>query len=230
MIINLTMKSQKSHRFRAIPLLALALALTTPAARARQKKAPPAKPAGQYAAYDAHPNEKLTIAAEPCTDPKDCDFFRLPYIEHGFIPIRVIFTNDGDTALTLDDVRIQLITADNQVVPAATDDDLNRALFTTGGVRGTPIPLPAPLPPIHVHRAEIDKKLTQDDTDFGFSGTIVNAHSTLAGYLFYDTRGLDAPPLKGASIYVKDIWTMDRKKQLFSYTIPLDKWLAAQQH
>ncbi|GGA75572.1 hypothetical protein GCM10011507_28660 [Edaphobacter acidisoli] len=224
------MKSQKSHSLRTIPLLAAALALSATAAHAREKKAPPVKPANQYAAFDQHPNEKLTIAAEPCTDPKDCDFFRLPYIEHGFIPIRIVFTNDGDTALTLDDVRIQLITSDNTVVPAATDDDLNRRLFTTGGVRGTPVPLPAPLPPIHIHRQQVDKKITQDDDDFGFSGTVVNAHSTLAGYLFYDVRGLDAPPLKDASIYVKEIWTMDRKKELFSYTIPLNKWLATQPH
>lgn len=230
MIINLTMKSQRSRHLRTIPLIATALALSATAAHARQKHAPPVKPANQYAAYDTHANEKLTIAAEPCIDPKDCDFFRLPYIEHGFIPIRIIFTNDGDTALTLDDVRIQLITADNNVVPAATDEDLNRRLFTTGGVRGTPIPLPAPLPPIHVHRAQVDKKITQDNDDFGFSGTVVNAHSTLAGYLFYDTRGLDSPPLKDASIYVKEIWTMDRKKELFSYTIPLNKWLATQPH
>lgn len=227
MIINLTMNS---HPIRAIALFTATLAMAATTAQAREKHAPPIKPASQYAAYDAHPNEKLTIAAEPCTAAKDCDFFRLPYIEHGFIPIRVIFTNDGDTALTLDDVRIQLITADNQVVPAATDDDLNRRLFTTGGVRGTPVPLPAPLPPIHIHRQQVDKKITQDDADFGFSGTIVNAHSTLAGYLFYDVRGLDAQPLKDATIYVKEIWTMDRKKELFSYTIPLNKWLATQPH
>lgn len=225
------MKSQKySHPFRAATLLAAVLAVATTAAHAREKHAPPIKPASQYAAYEQHPNEKLTIAAEPCTEPKDCPFFRLPYIEHGFIPIRVVFTNDGDTALTLDDVRIQLITADNQVIPAATGEDISRAIFTTGSVRGTPVPLPAPLPTIHIHHPTVDKRYTDDDNDFGFPGTTVNAHSTLGGYLFYNVRGLDDPPLKNASIYVKEIWTMDRKKQLFSYTIPLNKWLAAQPH
>lgn len=225
MIINLPMKS---YRFPQIPLLAVTLCLLPPSAHARQKKAPPVKPASQYAAFDTHPNEKVTVAAEPCNDPKDCDFFRLPYIQHGFIPIRVVFTNDGDTALSLDDARIQFISANNDVIPAATLDDINRRLFTFKSTRPSHIPLPPPLPSIPYHRDAIDKKITDDDSDFGFSGTVVNAHSTLGGYLFYDVRELDDPPLKNASVYVKEIHTLDGKKQLFSFTVPLNKWLATQ--
>jgi len=221
MIINLAMKS---HRISKIPLLALALTLAAAPLSAREKKAPPAKPAAQYAAFDTHPNEKVTVAAEPCNDPKDCDFFRLPYVQHGFIPIRVVFTNDGDTALSLNDARIQFISASNQVIPAATLDDINRRLFTMKSVRGTHIPMT----PITIHHPPVDKKITQDDNDFGFQGTVVNAHSTLAGYLFYDVRDLDDPPLKNASLYVKEVHTLDGKKHLFSFTIPLNKWLATQ--
>jgi hypothetical protein len=224
MIINLPMKS---YRFPQIPLLAVTLCLLPPSAHARQKKAPPVKPAGQYAAFDTHPNEKVTVAAEPCNDPKVCDFFRLPYIQHGFIPIRVVFTNDGDTALSLDDARIQFISANNDVIPAATLDDIHRRLFAYNANR-THIPMPAPIPNITVTHPPVDKKITEDDSDFGFSGTVVNAHSTLGGYLFYDVRGLDDLPLKNASLYIKEVWTLNRKKQLFSFTIPLNKWLATQ--
>ena len=226
MIINLAMKS---HRFPKIPaLLVTTCFLAATLHAANKKKAPPPKPAAEYAAFDAHPNEKVTVAAEPCDDPKDCDFFRLPYVQHGFIPIRVIFTNDGDTALSLDDARIQFISANNDVIPAATDDDINRVLFTMRSVRGTKIPLPAPLPPLTIHHAPVDKKITQDNDDFGFQGTVVNAHSTLAGYLFYDVRQLDDPALKHAQLYVKMVHTLDGKKQLFSFNVPFDKWLAAQ--
>ncbi len=226
MIIN---QAMKSHRFAKIPLMivttACMFAVDSPAA---DKKAPPVKPAGQYAAFDTHPQEHLTIAAEPCDDPKDCSFFRLPYIQHGFMPIRVIFTNDGDTALSLDEARIQFISVNNDIIPAATDDDIQRRLFSTKNIKGREIPLPLPLPPIHLHDKPVDKQISKDEDDFGFSGTVVNAHSTLAGYLFYDVRRLDDPPLKGAQLYVKMIHTLDGKKQLFSYTIPFDKWLAAQ--
>jgi hypothetical protein len=232
MIINLAMKS---HRFPHIPLLLVTttcLFAVTSFASDKPRKAPPAKPANQYAAFDAHANEKVTVAAEPCDDVKDCDFFRLPYVSHGFIAVRVIFTNDGDTALSLDDARMQFISANNDKIPAATDDDIQRRLFSTKGAAGRKYPLPLPLPPITVHDKPVDKQITQDEDDFGFKSTTVNAHSTLAGYLFYDVRQLNDHPLKGAELYIKMVNTLPdkdgNKKQLFDFNIPFDKWLAAQ--
>jgi hypothetical protein len=226
MIINLAMMS---HRFpRTSILLVTTTCLFAANLLAADKKAPPPKPANQYITFDAHPNEHVTVAADPCDDPKDCDFFRLPYIQHGMLPIRVIFTNDSDTAISLDDARIQFISVNNDKIPAATDDDIQRRLFSTKGTAGRKIPLPMPLPPITVHDKPVDKQITKDDTDFGFSSTTVNPHSTLAGYLFYDVRQLDDPALKGAELYVKMVHTVDGKKQLFDFNIPFDKWLAAQ--
>jgi hypothetical protein len=197
----------------------------------KPRKAPPAKPANEYAAFDPHPKEQVTVAAEPCNDPKDCDFFRLPYIQHGFIPVRVIFTNDSDAALSLDDARIQFISVNNDKIPAATDDDIQRRLFSTNGTKGRQVPLPLPLPPITLHDKPVDKQITQDETDFGFSTTTVKPHSTLAGYLFYDVRQLDEYPLKGAEIYIKMVHTVadkdGNKKDLFDFNIPFEKWLAA---
>src|ERR1700733_12577983 len=141
-----------SYRFPTISILLVTtfciFAATTQAA---DKKAPPPKPANQYAAFETHANEKVTVAADPCDDPRDCDFFRLPYIQHGFIPIRVIFTNDGDTPISLDDARIQFISINNDVIPAATLDDIQRLLFAMKSVKGRQIPLPLPLPPITLH-------------------------------------------------------------------------------
>ncbi len=226
MIIKLAMKS---HPLRKIPIVLVTSTWALAAlAYAADKKAPPARPASQYAAFDTHPLEHLTVAADPCDDPKDCDFFRLPYVQHGFIPVRVIFTNDGDAALSLDDARIQFISANNDKIPAATLDDIQRRLFSNKYIKGREIPLPAPLPPIHLHDKPLDKQITRDDDDFGFNGTVVNAHSTLAGYLFYDVRQLDDPPLKHAELYIKMVHTLDGKKELFPFTISFDKWLAAQ--
>jgi hypothetical protein len=217
-----------SHRSLAILSKSLLCAVTFAAlaapALANDKKAPPPKPASQYAAFDAHADEHVTIAADPCTDQRDCSFFRLPYIQHGLLPVRVIITNDSDTALSLEEVRIQFITVNKDVMPAATLEDINRRLFNShSAAYGTKIPLTN----IPIHHAPVDKKITEDDNDFGFQGTTVNAHSTLAGYLFYDVKDLDDPALKGASLYLKMIYTLDRKKQLFAFTIPFDKWLAA---
>jgi len=210
-----------SQALALLPIIAAFLCLTARAASHRS--APPPKPAAQYPANDAHPGEHLTIAADPCDDPKQCSFFRLPYIQHGLLPIRVILTNDGDRALELDEARFQFITAANDKLPAATEDDINRRLFTLHSTQ----PIRIPLDPFPVKRTPVDKKITQDDDDFGFQGTIVNAHSTLAGYLFYDIKGLDDPVLAHASLYIKMIHTLDGKQELFDFTVPFDKWLAA---
>jgi hypothetical protein len=220
------MSPHRTRPFRSIGIhriwLATAILCLTPLARAADKSPAPAKPAAQYAAFDAHPNEQVTIAAEPCDDPKLCSFFRLPYIQHGLLPIRVIITNDSDHALSLEDARMQFISANNDKIPAATEDDLNRRLFTIRSAEGTKIPII----PITIHHP-VDKKITQDDNDFGFRSTVVEPHSTLAGYLFYDIKDLDDPALKGAELYVKMVHTLDGAHELFAFSIPFDKWLAA---
>jgi hypothetical protein len=185
------------------------------------KNAPPANPANQYATFDAHTEEHVTIAADPCDDPKQCSFFRLPYIQHGLLPVRVIITNDSDHALSLNDARMQFISANNDKIPAATEDDINRRLFTIKSAEGTKIPII----PITIHHP-VDKKIVEDDDDFGFKTTTVQPHSTLAGYLFYDVKDLDEPALKHAELYVKMIHSVDGKLELFAFSIPFDKWLA----
>lgn len=212
--------------FGAILIVTLAVGLLRLApsavAASDHKTAPPANPAKQYATFDAHAEEHVTIAADPCDDPKQCSFFRLPYIQHGLLPVRVIITNDSDHALSLNDARMQFISANNDKIPAATEDDINRRLFTIKSAEGTKIPII----PITIHHP-VDKKIVQDDDDFGFRTTTVQPHSTLAGYLFYDVKDLDEPALAHAELYVKMIHTVDGKLELFAFSIPFDKWLAA---
>ena len=203
---------------------AILLCLACPALLAAEHKtAPPAKPADQYAANDTHPDEHVTIAADPCDDPKLCSFFRLPYLQHGLLPIRVVITNDSDKPLSLEDARMQFITADNDRIPAATEDDINRRIFTLHSTQ----PIHIPLDPFPIKRTPIDKKVSEDDDDFGFRSTTVEPHSTLAGYLFYDIKGLDDPALKDAELYVKMIHTLDGTKELFAFNVSFNKWLAA---
>jgi hypothetical protein len=218
----------KSHiRFTLRTLLGFVLfsgALAVPSL-AGNKAAPPPRPAREYPAFDFHPQEHVTVAIDPCTDPHDCDFFRLPYIRHSLIPVRVIITNDSDAPLALDQARMQFITAAGDKFPAASLDDINRRLFSAEKAAGRKVPIiPIPIPG---RRTPIDKKITQDDDDFGFKSTTVTPHSTVAGYLFYDVKDLDDPPLKDAEIYIKMIHTAGGK-ELFAFSLPFNKWLAAQ--
>ena len=123
---------------RLLPLVAT-LILAAPVLHAADKKAPPPKPAAEYPANDTHPKEHVTIAIDPCDDQKECNFFRLPYVAHSMIPIRVIITNDGDTPLFLDDARFQFISANNDRLPAADLEEINRRMFTFKSTQGTKI-------------------------------------------------------------------------------------------
>lgn len=220
MIINRAMSplTKLALIFLALPLAAVA--------SDKPRPAPPVKPAAEYPVNESHPAEKVTIAADPCDRTDDCKFFRLPYVSHGFLPVRVIITNDRDQPLELDEVRIQFLPGDGGKEAAATDDDLNRRLFSGRDAVGTKLPII----PITIHHQPVDQKILNDDTDFGFTSTTVPPHSTRAGYVFYDTRGLDDPVMKHAELYVKEIKTTDEKGakvELFAFTLPFDKYLAA---
>jgi hypothetical protein len=209
-------------------VFALVMMLATVArAGDKPRPAPPVKPAPEYVMHESHPNEKVTVAADPCDDSEQCKFFRLPYVSHGFLPVRVIITNDRDQQLELDEVRIQFFPAEGEKEAAATDDDLNRRLFHGKDAAGTKLPII----PITIHHQPVDQKILNDDTDFGFTSLVVPPHTTRAGYVFYDTRTIDDPVMKHAELYVKMIHTTDEKGakvELFAFTLPFDKWLAAQ--
>jgi hypothetical protein len=206
-------------RRRTLLLFAFAFAGVAHADKARVPA--PALPAAQYPLHDTHEKEKVTIAAEPgdtdATNPKT----RLDYAHHGFMPVRVIVTNDADTAISLDEARIHFITADGVVIPAATDDDLERRMFSRKSAAGTRIPLPAPLPSPTIHHQPVDKTILADDTDFGFKTTTVAPHTTQAGYLYYDIRDVDDPVLAHATLQVRKVQWADTKKDLFGFEIAL---------
>ena len=124
---------------------------------------PAAQTGHEYPAYDDHPAEHVTIAADPCDDPKQCSFFRLEYIQHGLLPVRVIISNESDQALSLDDARIHFLPGQRRPRQAATEDDINRRLFTIHSTQPTHIPLT----PIKIHHAPVDKKITDGRNDFG---------------------------------------------------------------
>jgi hypothetical protein len=207
-------------------LALLLLLCATASAADKPRTPPPVKPIAEYPARDVHEEEKVTLAVDPCTDIDACPFFRLPYVSHGFVAVRVIIANDRDDALNLDACVMQFLPAEGDKEGAATDEDLNRRLFAQKSLGTGPH-----LPTFGYHPEPVDKKIINDDADFGFASTIVPPHSTRAGYVFYDTKGIDDPVLKGAELYVKKIFYNDergKKHELFAFSLPFDKWLAAQ--
>ncbi len=216
------------HAQRRLALTVAAGLLLITAAPAGAKDKPripiPASPAAEYPLHDAH--DGITIAAEPGDLNETRPHTRLDYFHHGFMPMRVIVTNDSADALSLDDARILFIAADNYTRNAATDDELQRRMFTKKSAAGTTIPLPMPLPSITLHHLGVDKQILADDADFGFPTTTVAPHTTVAGYIFYDTRDMDEPVLEKATLELRKVRWAASNKELQAFEISL-KPLAA---
>jgi hypothetical protein len=182
---------------------------------------PPAvRPATDFPAVETHPDENVSIAADPYDTPEKCSIFRVDYLKYGYMPIRLIVTNNGDKPISLVDARIHFITRDGDKIPAAKPSDIERA-STFDSKAGRTIPLPAPLPPLRGKAKTSTKSIEADFATFEYAALAVEPHTTRAGFLFYDVAGLP-DPLKGAHLYLRMLHNADGK-DLFYFEIPLDK-------
>lgn len=197
------------------------LALVLPAS-ARERKLPPAQPATTYAAVEIHPKEQVAIAAEPYDTREKESLFRVDYLSHGVMPIWLVVTNQGDKPISLKDARILFETVAGDRIQAAEAEDVER-LMTRRDREGEKIPLPVPLPPIHLKGKATNKDIEADFNQFEYQALVVEPHTTRAGFLFYDVSDL-SNPLKGAHLYVRELRNADGQ-ELFSFEIPFDKYL-----
>lgn len=203
----------------ALPLLILWLA---PTGFAADHTPPPVQPATSFPAVEIHPDEHVAIAVEPYDTREKGHIFRVDYIDHDVMPVRLIVTNLGDKPISLNDARILFETADGERIQAAEPEDVER-LMTRKEREGGKIPLPVPLPPIHTKPKASNSEIEQDFNTFEYSALAVEPHTTRAGFLFYDVSGL-SHPLVGAKLYVRSIRNSEGT-ELFYFEIPFDKYL-----
>jgi hypothetical protein len=204
---------------RVISPLLLWLALPAVAAG---HKPPPVQPATAFAAVEVHAGEKVAIAAEPYDTREKEAIFRVDYLSHGVMPIRLIVTNNGDRPIHLSEARILFFTAEGEKIQAAEPEDVER-LMTRKERESTKVPMPFPLPPIKLKPKASNQEIEQDFAAFEYSALVVEPHSTRAGFLFYDISGLDHP-LVGASLRLRKLRDA-QGNELFGFEIPFDKYL-----
>src|ERR1700678_2916696 len=143
---------------RAIPLFLLWLAL---AAHASDRTPPPVQPATSFAAVEVHEEEKVAIAAEPYDSKDKESIFKVDYLSHRVMPIRLIVTNNGDRPISLRDARILFLTAAGDKIQAAEPEDVDR-LMTRKEREGGKIPMPGPIPAIKLKPKASNKEIEED--------------------------------------------------------------------
>ena len=181
---------------------------------------PPANAASTYPAFETHADEHVTIAADPYNTKEKTSCFRIDYLKYGFMPIRVIITNDGDKPINLEQARIHFITASGDKIAAAEAEDVERRTTDTKNPMGPKIAVPG-LPKGKSKNSKVD----EDFQEFEYQALVVEPHTTRAGFLFYDVQNL-GDPLKGAKLYLRRLQKSDGNELLF-FEVPFDKYLAA---
>jgi len=204
---------------RALPLLIIGLAIT---ASANDHKVPPVQPATSFPAVETHDKEHVSIAVEPYDTREKESIFRIDYLGHGIMPIRLIITNDGNRPISLRDARILFYTPGGDRIQAAEPEDVER-LMTRAEKEGKKIPLPTPFPSIKMKPKASNKNIEEDFNQFEYGALVVEPHTTRAGFLFYDVSELQHP-LEGAKLHLRKLRDADGN-ELFYFEIPFDSYL-----
>jgi len=203
-------------------ILVLCAGLFVPLALAAAKNfvKPVAKTAINYPAHDFHRDEKTAIAADPYDAPEKAKIFSTDFAAHGFLPVFFVVTNDGGQPISIANMQITLLTANNSKLTPVSPDDLYRRLSNPQvSTRPSPIPLP------HKAKGGISKKQMDEIESSQFEARAVEPHTTQSGFLFFDIGGISSP-LAGATIDITGV--ADAKgNELMYFEILTDKYLNA---
>jgi hypothetical protein len=183
---------------------------------------PSVQPATTYPAVEVHEKEHVAVAVEPYDTKEKESIFRVDYLAHGVMPVRLIVTNLGDKPITLRDARILFYTAAGDKIQAAEPEDVER-LMTRSEREGKKIPMPGPIPSIKMKPKASNKEIEEDFNQFEYQALVVEPHTTRAGFLFYDVSQLDHP-LQGAKMHLHELRAADGS-ELFYFEIPFDLYL-----
>ena len=212
----------QSSTMKVVCTLPLLLIGTAIGAGASNHAAPPVQPATTYPAVEVHDKEHVAIAVEPYDTKEKESIFRVDYLGHGVMPVRLIITNNGDKPISLRDARILFYTSGGDRIQAAEPEDVER-LMTRTEREGKKIPMPGPLPSIKMKPKASNKDIQQDFDQFEYQALVVEAHTTRAGFLFYDVSELNHP-LDGAKMHLHKLRDADGN-ELFFFEIPFDPYL-----
>jgi len=209
-----------------ITLLSFLLAVALFAPGDKPFNPPKATHAKTYPAVETHEDEQVSVAIDPFDTAEKLAVFRVNFKEHGFLPVRIIVSNDSERMLILSDLTLEYVTARRDKLQPAVSDDLYRRLakpIKRPDQKGPPLPIPIPLP--QKNKPSVPVEVMREINDAMFSPVPVPPHSTQSGFVFFDIAGIDNPEA-GARINFAGMKIAG--KELFYFDISLDKYLNPQ--
>jgi hypothetical protein len=179
-----------------------------------------------WPARDAH--EGLLVAADPYAQAARAKekFGKKHPVDHGILPVEVVFRNDNDKPILveLDSIRLLLQPpgGERQQLDAMTMEDVfERMLYKHGPDMSMPrYPLPRTKPKASKSKEylELESKIRP----FALEMSLVPPKTTVRGFLFfYLGRRMDAA--QNARLYLPDVKYMHNKQPLFFFEVDLSK-------
>ena len=208
-------------RFFSVLLLVFSPLLLPLLLSAKDFVKPVAKSAVNYPAHDFHRDENVAFAADPYDTAEKAKIFSINFEDHGFLPVFLVVTNDGDQPISIARIEITLITANHSKLTPTAPADLYRRL-SNPQISTQPSRLPVPLP--HKVKGNNSKKQMDEIETSQFAAKAVEPHSTQSGFLFFDVGDI-AKPLAGANLDVTGV--NDAKgNELLYFEISMEKYLS----
>jgi hypothetical protein len=200
-------------------------ALIFSVAQAKEEKtyiAPPPMPAHSYVSHEEDSQNKVTVAVDPYDSPARATIFSVEYLKFGLLPVYLIVSNDGDQAISMRDLRAELVTGRKAKLEALSTEEVMRRLFQHGEIQPrvsgpSPNPLPIPLP--HKSRNAQQEKAQSEVERARFSYIAVEPHTTRAGFLFFDS-GAVHDATTNSYVYVSGVRN-GQGQELLYFELPL---------
>lgn len=182
---------------------------------------PPAQPAKSYPAHDDHSDEKVAIAADPYDTSDKAKIFSVKFLEHGFLPIFLIVTNDGAQPISIANMQVTLTTANRSKLTPSGSEDIYRRLSNP---RPNTNQIPLPIPQKKV-KGTISQKERDEIESSQFAAKAVEPHNTQSGFLFFDVGDIPSP-LAGAHIFVTGVDDAKGTEMMY-FELPMDNYLSS---
>jgi len=148
---------------------------------------PQVRDAQTYPAHDIHNDEKVTIAADPYDTSEKGAIFTQKYTDAGYLPIFVVVTNNGDEPVSVQSLRVELVTGNRTKILPASLDDLYRRFSKVKRRGDEPRTNPLPYPfPKKGPQAGTDRHASDEFHAAMFQAQAVEPHSSQAGFFFFD--------------------------------------------
>ena len=205
-------------KLRPVLLILLVFAV---AASARDFSMPRAFHAKTYPARDVHDMEQFSIAADPYDLPdKALPVFTVDYLKQGLLPIQLVYSNDGDTPVTIARASVTFITRTNVKLLPAEPDDIYRRIGRQLRRGDEPI---GPLPiPIGRKKGTITRNAREEVEMISQRPKAIEPKTTQTAIYIFDVQGLDHP-LAGARLLITGV--RRNNQELFYFEIPMEKYL-----